>query len=95
MREAGSYHVWVLTYDLPSDSQHRRDVGRFYRLLARLRRRYPHLIEGPTLSTLILKTDTLANTVVRAILRAEGRYTINKSISLKPMGLDVYIPQKQ
>ena len=45
MREAGNYHVWVLTYDLPSDVEHKRDVGRFYRLLAKLRRHYPHLIE--------------------------------------------------
>ena len=95
MREAGNYHVWVLTYDLPSDVEHKRDVGRFYRLLARLRRRYPNLIDRPTLSTLVLKTDTLAEIVIRAVLRAGGRYTIDRSLAGKPIGLDAYTLQKQ
>jgi len=93
MRRAGSYHVWVLTYDLPSDVEHKRDVGRFYRLLAKLRRRYPHLIERPTLSTLVLKTDTLAEIVIRALLRAGGRYTIDKTVGASPSGLDNYLSE--
>jgi len=94
MRGARSCHVWILTYDLPSDSQHRRHVGRFYRLLAKLRRHYPHLIEKPTLSTLVLKTDTLAEIVIRAVLRAGGRYTIDRSLSSEPIGLDTYMLQR-
>ena len=95
MREAGNYHVWVLTYDLPSDVEHKRDVGRFYRLLAKLRRHYPHLIERPTLSTLILKTNTLAEIVVRAVLKAGGRYTLDKSLNAMPSGLDAYMLQSR
>jgi len=95
MREAGNYHVWVLTYDLPSDVEHKKDVGRFYRLLAKLRRHYPHLIERPTLSTLILKTNTLAEIVVRAVLKAGGRYTLDKSLNAMPSGLDAYMLQSR
>lgn len=70
-------------------------VSKFYRLLARLRRRYPGLVEKPTLSTLVLKTKTLAYMVVKALEMAGGRYTLNRSISLKPISLEAYIPQSQ
>jgi len=59
-----------LTYDLPSDVEHKRDVGRFYRLLAKLRRRYPILIERLTLSTLTLNTDSLVEIIIRAVLKS-------------------------
>lgn len=95
MRETGAYPVWILTYDLPSDVEHKRDVNRFYRLLAKLKRRYPHLIERPTLSTLVLRTETLACMVVRAIMEAGGRYTIDRSMAGQPVGLDVYALQRQ
>ena len=89
----GSCPVWILT--LPSNVKRRREVGKFYRLLAKLRRRYPHPIERPALSTLVLRTETLAYMVVRAIMEAGGRYTIDRSITGQPVGLDTYAPLRQ
>jgi len=94
MKEAKSYPVWILTYDLPSDVEHKREVSKFYRLLAKLRRRYPHLIERPTLSTLVLRTETIACMVVRAVREAGGRYTIDRSMVGQPVGLDAYVLQR-
>lgn len=88
-------YFWIVTYDLPSDEGRRRLVSRFYRLLAKLKRRYPGLIERPTLSTLVLRTETLTRTVVRAVELAGGRYTIDRSLEGQPIGLDAYMLQGQ
>ena len=87
--------AWVITYDLPSDEGHRRAVARFYRFLARIRRQYPGLVERPTLSTLVLGTETLARMVVRAVELAGGRYTIDRSMAGQPVGLEAYILQSR